>query len=200
MQPSAKEDRPTGRPPDVTQLLLDWSNGNKKALAELMPLVYAELRRLADSYLRREPSGHTLQPTALVHEAYLQLIDQRNVRWQSRAHFFGIAATLMRRILVEHARRRLAVKRGSAERKLSLDEAVGFSKQPDVDLLALDDALVGLAAMDPQKSRIVELRFFGGLTVEETAEVLGVAPITVHRAWRVTKAWLRQELDKGRRR
>ena len=122
------------------------------------------------------------------------------MHWQNRAHFFGIAATLMRRILVEHARSHQAAKRGSAESKLSLDEAMGFSKKPDVDLLALDDALIGLAAMDPQKSRIVELRFFGGLTVEETAEVLSVAPITVHRAWRIIKAWLRQELDKGRRR
>ena len=200
MEPSAKEDRPNGRPRDVTQLLLDWSNGNKEALAELMPVVYDELRRLAGGYLRRERPDHTLQATALVHEAYLQLIDQRNVRWQNRAHFFGIAATLMRRILVEHARSHQAVKRGSAESKLSLDEAMGFSKEPDVDLLALDDALIGLAAMDPQKSRIVELRFFGGLTVEETAEVLSVAPITVHRAWRIIKAWLRQELDKGRRR
>jgi RNA polymerase sigma factor (TIGR02999 family) len=200
MKPSAKEDRPTTRPRDVTQLLLDWGNGNKEALAELMPLVYDELRRLAGGYLRREPPAHTLQATALVHEAYLQLINQRNVRWQNRAHFFGIAVTLMRRILVEHARSYQAVKRGSAESQLSLDEAIGFSKQPEVDLLALDDALIGLAAMDPQKSRIVELRFFGGLTVEETAEVLGVAPITVHRAWRITKAWLRQELDRGRRR
>jgi RNA polymerase sigma factor (TIGR02999 family) len=200
MKPSAKEDRPTGSPRDVTELLLDWSNGNKEALAKLMPLVYDELRRLAGGYLRREPPGHTLQATALVHEAYLQLIDQRKVRWQNRAHFFGIAATLMRRILVEHARSHHAVKRGSAESKLALDEAISFSKEPEVDLLALDDALTGLAAMDSQKSRIVELRFFGGLTVEQTAEVLGVAPITVHRAWRIIKAWLRQELDKGRRR
>jgi RNA polymerase sigma factor (TIGR02999 family) len=200
MKPSAKQDRPNGRPPDVTQLLLDWSKGNKEALSELTPLVYDELRRLAGGYLRRERPDHTLQATALVHEAYLQLIDQRNVRWQNRAHFFGLAATLMRRILVEDARRHLAIKRGSAQSKLSLDEAIGFSREPEVDLLALDDALVGLAAMDPQKSHIVELRFFGGLSVEETAEVLGVAPITVHRSWRISKAWLRQELDKGRRR
>jgi RNA polymerase sigma factor (TIGR02999 family) len=199
MKPSAKEDGPTECPGDVTQLLLDWSNGDKEALAELMPLVYAELRRLAGGYLRREPRPHTLQATALVHEAYLQLIDQRNVRWQNRAHFFGIAATLMRRILVEHARRHQALKRGNAESKLSLDEAIGFSKESDVDLLALDDALTSLAAMDPQKSRIVELRFFGGLTVEETAEVLNVAPITIHRAWRIIKAWLRQQMDQGRR-
>jgi len=183
----------------VTQLLLDWSNGNKEALAELMPVVYAELRRLARGYLRREPGPHTLQTTALVHEAYLRLIDQRNVRWQNRAHFFGIAATLMRRILVEHARKHQALKRGNAESKLSLDEGIGFSKQSDMDLLALDDALTSLATIDPQKSRIVELRFFGGLTVEETAEVLNVAPITVHRAWRIIKAWLRQEMDQGRR-
>ena len=199
MKPSAKEDGRTECPGDVTQLLLDWSNGNKEALAELMPVVYAELRRLARGYLRRESRPHTLQATALVHEAYLQLIDQRNVRWQNRAHFFGIAATLMRRILVEHARRHQALKRGNAESKLSVDEAIGFSKKSDMDLLALDDALTSLATMDPQKSRIVELRFFGGLTVEETAEVLNVAPITVHRAWRIIKAWLRQEMDQGRR-
>jgi RNA polymerase sigma factor (TIGR02999 family) len=199
MNPSGKYPHSNESPRDVTRLLLDWSNGNKEALSELMPVVYDELRRLAGGYLRREPPNHTLQATALVHEAYLHLIDQRNVRWQNRAHFFGIAATLMRRILVEHARSRQAIKRGGAESKLSLDEAMGFSKQPDVDLLALDDALIGLAAIDPQKSRMVELRFFGGLTVEETAEVLGVAPITVHRAWRIIKAWLRQELDKGRR-
>ena len=197
MKLSAREDCPGGRPQDVTQLLLDWSTGNKDAFAVLMPVVYDELRRLASGYLRRERAGHTLQPTALVHEAYLQLIDQRNVRWQNRAHFFGIAATLMRRILVEHARKNHALKRGGMQSNLSLDAAVGLAREPDVDLLALDDALLRLEAMDPQKCRVVELRFFGGLTVEETAEVLGLAPITVHRAWRIIKAWLRQELDKG---
>jgi RNA polymerase sigma factor (TIGR02999 family) len=184
----------------VTQLLLDWSNGNKEAFAELMPVVYDELRRLASGYLRRERAGHTLQPTALVHEAYLQLIGQRNVSWQDRAHFFGIAATLMRRILVEHARKNHALKRGGMESNLSLDAGIGLASEPEVELLALDDALRRLEAMDPQKCRIVELRFFGGLTVEEAAEVLGVAPITVHRAWRIIKAWLRQELDKRKRR
>jgi RNA polymerase sigma factor (TIGR02999 family) len=182
-------------PQDVTRMLLDWSNGNEAVLSELMPIVYDELRRLAGRYLRQHPDD-TLQATALVHEAYLQLIDQRQVRWQNRAHFLGVAATLMRRILVEHTRRHRAAKRGGAESKLSLDEALGLSEKRDVDLIALDEALTSLAAMDPQKSRMVELRFFGGLTVEETAAVLGVAPVTVHRAWRITKAWLRQELDK----
>lgn len=185
-------------PKRITQMLLDWSRGDQQALDKLMPLVYDELRRLASHYLRHERPDHTLQTTALVHEAYLQLIDQRHVRWQNRAHFFGIAATLMRRILVEHARSRHAAKRGGGESKLSIDEVIGLSKQREVDLIALDDALTGLAAIDPEKSRMVELRFFGGLTVKETAEVLGVSPITVHRAWRITKAWLQRELSKGR--
>jgi DNA-directed RNA polymerase specialized sigma24 family protein len=149
-------------PDDVTQLLLDWSHGDQEALTKLMPVVYDELRRLAACYLRRERPDHTLQPTALVHEVYLRLIDQSRVRWQSRAHFLGIAAQLMRRILVDHSRRRYAAKREGSHRKLSLD-----------------DALTSLAAIDPQQSRIVELRFFGGLTVEETAAVVGASPATV---------------------
>ncbi len=186
----------TPSPKDVTQLLLDWRDGNKEALDKLIPLVYDELRRLADHYLRRERPDHTLQATALVHEAYFRLVDQRNVDWQNRAHFFGIAAGLMRRILLEHARSHRAAKRGGDKQKLSLDEAMGLSKERDVDLVSLDDALTSLEAIDPQKSRIVELRFFGGLTIEETAEVLGVSPITVNRAWRITKAWLLREIRK----
>jgi RNA polymerase sigma factor (TIGR02999 family) len=181
---------------DVTQLLVDWGKGNKEALDKLIPLVYDELRRLADHYLRRERPDHTLQPTALVHEAYLRLVNQRNVDWHNRAQFFGIAAELMRRILLEHARSHHAAKRGGGEQKLSLDEAMGLSKKREVDLIALDDALTSLAAVDPQKSRIVELRFFGGLTIEETAKLLGVSPITVNRAWRITKAWLLREISK----
>ncbi len=183
-------------PKDVTQLLLDWRDGNKEALDKLIPLVYDELRGLADHYLRRERLDHTLQATALVHEAYFRLVDQRNVDWQNRAQFFGIAAGLMRRILLEHARSHRAAKRGGDKQKLSLDEAMGLSKERDVDLVSLDDALTSLEAIDPQKSRIVELRFFGGLTIEETAEVLGVSPITVNRAWRITKAWLLREIRK----
>ncbi len=184
-------------PSDVTQLLLKWSDGDREALDQLMPLVYTELRRLADRYLRRERPGHTLQATALVHEAYVQLVDQRNVRWQNRAHFFGVAANLMRQILVQYARSHHAAKRGGSGYKLSLDEAAGVSKEPDVDLVALDDALNTLAAIDPQQSRIVELRFFGGLTIEETAQVLGISPATVKREWTVAKAWLHSEISKG---
>lgn len=184
---------------DVTQLLLKWSDGDQEALDQLMPLVYTELRRLADRYLRRERPGHTLQATALVHEAYVQLIDQRNVRWQNRAHFFGIAANLMRQILVQYARSHRAAKRGGSGYKLSLDEAAGVSREPDMDLVALDDALNTLAAIDPQQSRIVELRFFGGLTIEETAQVLGISPATVKREWTVAKAWLRSEMVGGGR-
>jgi RNA polymerase sigma factor (TIGR02999 family) len=174
----------------VTQLLINWSNGDRAALDKLMPLVYDELHRLAHRYMSRERPDHTLQTTALVHEAYLRLIDQTHVRWQNRAHFFGIAANVMRQILLQHARSHHAAKRGGARPSLSLEDAVGLSKEPAVDLVALDDALTSLAAYDPQKSRIVELRFFGGLTVDETAEVLGLSPRTVKREWRVAKAWL----------
>jgi len=184
----------TASPTDVTQWLLDWSNGNKEALDKVIPLVYDELRRLADHYLRRERPDHTLQPTALVHEAYLRLVDQTNVRWQSRAHFFGITANLMRQILVNHALSRRAAKRGGEASKLSLDEAGGLSQERDVDLVALDEALAHLATFDRRQSRIVELRFFGGLTVEEAAEVLGISPATVKRDWTVAKAWLHCEI------
>ncbi len=166
------------------------------ALDQLVPQVYAELRRLASSYLRRERPNHTLQATALVHEAFLKLVDQRAVRWQNRAHFFGIAAQAMRRILVDHARAHAAGKRGSGERHLSLDETLIVTGAPDFDLLALDEVLTRLAALDPQQSRVVELRFFGGLTMEETAEVMDISPATVGREWTLAKAWLYAELQR----
>jgi RNA polymerase sigma factor (TIGR02999 family) len=157
--------------------------------------VYTELRRLADRYLRRERPGHTLQSTALVHEAWMKLIDQRNVQWQNRAHFFGVAAQLIRRILVDYARTRHAAKRGAHACKLSLDEAIAVPQKRDLDLVALDDALGGLAAMDAQQSRIVELRFFAGLSIEETAEVLHISAATVKRDWVAAKAWLYREMS-----
>ena len=175
----------------VTELLIDWSNGHQEALTDLMPLVYDELRRLANHYLRRERPDHTLQPTALVNEAYLRLVDQTGVGWQDRAHFFGIAANSMRQILINHAHSHRAAKRGGTAFKLSLDEAAGLSQtREDVDLVALDEALSRLAVLDPQQARIVELRFFGGLTIEETAEVLRISPATVKREWTTAKAWL----------
>ncbi|MDQ3584471.1 MAG: sigma-70 family RNA polymerase sigma factor [Pyrinomonadaceae bacterium] len=177
-------------PSNVTRLLVQLTDGDRDVLNELLPLVYDELRKLAAKYLRREREGHTLQPTALVHEAYLRLIDQTQVRWQNRAHFFGVAAQMMRRILVDHARTHNAEKRGGEFQLLSLDENIDVSATPAADLVALDDALNRLAAIDEQKSRIVELRFFGGLSVEETAEVLGVSAPTIKRQWRMAKAWL----------
>jgi RNA polymerase sigma factor (TIGR02999 family) len=191
----------TMEPPrsDVTRLLKDWSNGRQEVLDQLLPQIYAELRRLASSYLRRERPDHTLQATALVHEAFIKLVDQRAVRWQNRAHFFGIAAQAMRRILVDHARAHSAEKRGSGERAVSLDEAVALVGAPSVDLLALDEALTRLATIDPQQSRVVELRFFGGLTIEETAEVMDVSPATVGREWTLAKAWLYAELTRSKR-
>jgi len=179
---------------EVTELLQQWSVGRQDALEQLLPAIYGELKRLAGSYLRRERPDHTLQATALVHEAFLKLVDQRDVRWQNRAHFFGIAAQIMRRILVDHARAHTASKRGSGERPLSLDDALVIAPAPDVDVLALDDALTRLAVVDPQQSRVVELRFFGGLTIDETAEVLGISPATVGREWTLAKAWLYAEL------
>jgi RNA polymerase sigma factor (TIGR02999 family) len=180
----------------VTQLLVNWSNGDQKALEELTPLVYGELRRLASRYLRNERPGHTLQSTALVHEAYLRLIDQHSVHWQNRAHFFGVAAQLIRRILVDHARGRKADKRGGGAAMLALDEVLGTPGQRDLDLVALDDALEGLGKIDPQQSRVVELRFFAGLSIEETAEVLRVSPATVKRDWTAAKAWLYREIKR----
>jgi RNA polymerase sigma factor (TIGR02999 family) len=183
-------------PEGVTQLLVDWSNGDPSALDKLMPVVYDELRRLASNYLRRERAGHTLQPTALVNEAYLKLVDQRKARWQNRAQFFGVAAQLMRRILVDHARIRQAQKRGgSDQQQLSLSQADQVAEKPDIDLLALHEALNDLALIDEQQARIVELRFFGGLTIEETAEVLAISHATVERDWTLARAWLRRELS-----
>jgi RNA polymerase sigma factor (TIGR02999 family) len=186
---------------NVTQLLLKWGNGEQQALDDLMPLVYAELRRLARNYLRKERPGHTLQPTALVNEAYLKLVDQKTARWQNRAHFYGVAAQLMRRILVDHARQHRAAKRGGpGQQRLSITNAgeLGgkkLSTEPSFDLLALHEALEELAAMDPQQARIVELKFFGGLSIEETAEVLGRGHATVERDWKMARAWLRRKLD-----
>lgn len=182
-------------PANITQLLVRWRDGDQAALDELLPLVYREMRRLAGYYLRRERLDHTLQPTALVHEAYLRLVGEREIDWRNRAHFFGIAAVRMRQILVDHARTRLAAKRGGGEYRLSLSEADHLAEKHDVSLLALDDALRRLEALDPQKSRIIELRYFGGLTIEETAEALRISPATVKRDWRMARAWLRSEID-----
>jgi RNA polymerase sigma factor (TIGR02999 family) len=179
----------------VTELLVASGNGDPEALNKLLPLVYDELRRVADRYLRRERSDHTLQATALVHEAYIRLIDQ-NVPWQNRAHFFGIAAEMMRRILIDHARGLQAAKRGSGGIKLPLDDVINLSDERASDLIVLDEAMKALAEIDPQKSRIVELRFFGGLSIEETAEVLGVGTATVTRQWKLAKAWLYHEVSK----
>ena len=185
------------QPPEgITQLLVEWSRGDQKALDKLMPMVYSELRRLASNYLRRERAGHTLQPTALVNEAYLKLIDQKHARWQNRAQFFGVSAQLMRRILVDHARAHQAAKRGgSDQQRLSITTAEGLVQQPEVDLLALHEALEELATLDPQQERIVELRFFGGLSIDETAEVVGIGHATVERDWKMARAWLRRKLE-----
>jgi RNA polymerase sigma factor (TIGR02999 family) len=183
-------------PAEVTRLLQQWSNGQEQALDRLLPHIHDELRKLAAGYLRRERPDHTLQPTALVNEAFLKLIDQRAVKWQNRAHFFGIAAQAMRRILVDHARAHAADKRGGGVRKVPFDDASVSSLPMDVDLIALDEALTRLAAIDPQQSRVVELRFFGGLTMEETAEVMRISPATIGREWRMAKAWLSAELTR----
>ena len=183
-------------PAVVTQLLVNWNNGDKAALDQLMPLVYAELHRLAASYLSRDRSDHTLQPTALVNEAYLRLIKQNAVAWENRAQFFGIAAQMMRRVLVNHARDRHADKRGGHALRISLDDAISFFEERDVNLVALDDALNGLAELDPQQSQIVELRFFGGLTIDEVAVQLNISPATVKREWSTAKLWLLREISK----
>jgi len=179
---------------DVTRLLVQWGNGDKKALEDLMPLVYSELRKVAGRYLRRERSGHTLQCTALVNEAYLRLIDQHSVQWKNRAHFFGVAAEMIRRILVDYARSQHAQKRGADAPKISLDEAFGVGQERDLDLVALDEALSHLKQIDERQCRVVELRFFAGLSVEETAEVMEISPATVKREWVTAKAWLFREL------
>jgi len=181
-------------PHDVTALLADWSRGDRAALNQLLPLVYAELRRIAARQLRMERVGHTLQPTALVHEVYLRIVDQRQVNWQNRAHFFGVAAQVMRRILVDHARRHHAGKRGEGVRYVSVDDAKEVPASDEMPILALDHALDRLQKVDPELARIVELRAFGGLTIEETAHVLKVSPSTAKRDWRTAKAWLAREL------
>jgi len=182
----------------VTELLIAWSDGRREALENLVPLVYADLRRLAAGYMRRESADHILQPTALVHEAYVRLIDQRQVKWRNRAHFFGVAAGMMRRILVDHARMRRADKRGGGWDRVTLaEDEVAAGGLHEVDVLALHESLERLAAFDPQQERIVELRYFGGLTIEEAAEVVGVSEATVVREWTIAKAWLRADLSTG---
>jgi RNA polymerase sigma factor (TIGR02999 family) len=180
---------------EVTQLLMDWSSGNQAALGRLMPLVDRELHRLAHHYMRRENAGHTLQTTALVNEAYLKHIDQRNVHWKNRAHFFALSAELMRRILVDHARSRRYAKRGGGAQRISFDEALVVSHERGADLVALDEALNKLTSIDPRKGKVVELRFFGGLSVEETAEALQISAVTVMREWSMAKAWLYNSLS-----
>lgn len=182
---------------DVTQLLLDWRKGDSQALGELMSSVNADLRRLAQSRLAGERGDHTLQATALVNEVYLRLVDQNRVRWESRAHFFAIVATLMRRILVSHARKKHAEKRGGADITLSLDEALGIPAEQNLDLVALDDALERLAELSARQAKVIELRFFGGLSVQETAHVLEVSPATVKLDWNMAKAWLFKKLQKA---
>ncbi len=190
-------ERPPEKSPEITLLLQEWSGGKQEALDALLPLVYAELHRQASRYLRRERAGHTLQTTALIHEAYLKLIDQRGVNWQNRAHFFGISAQAMRRILVDYARGKHRAKRGGIGEDLPLEEAaLVVSEERSVDLVALDEALTRLAKFDEQQARIVELRYFSGLSIEETAEVLRISPTTVKSDWNVAKAWLRHEITR----
>jgi RNA polymerase sigma factor (TIGR02999 family) len=186
---------PTDDTHDITRLLKAWSGGDQAALEDLMPVVYTEIRKLARSYLRRERPDHTLQATALVHEAYMRLVDQRDVAWQNRAHFFGIAAQIMRRILVDHARMQKAEKRGSGEVPIVLDEKFDIPDQ-QLDFVALDDALKALAELDPRQAKLVELRYFGGLNIEETAEVMNISPATVKREWAGARTWLRRELSR----
>ena len=182
---------------EVTQLLLAWSDGDQAAFEQLVPLIYEELRRLARRHMGRERVGHTLQTTALVNEAYLRLIDAQRVRWQNRAHFFAVSAQLMRRILVDFARAKRSDKRGGGAEQVSLDEALVVSPERGADLLALDEALCRLADLSPRQSRVVELRYFGGLNEEEVAEVLKVSPRTVRSDWSLARAWLRRELSRG---
>jgi RNA polymerase sigma-70 factor, ECF subfamily len=181
-------------PQQVTQLLVAWGGGDQAARDELMPLVYEELRRLAHMCMSAERPDHTMQTSALLNEAYLRLVDQKNIQWHDRSHFFGIAARLMRQVLVDYARKRRYAKRGGDAHRVPLDEAMIVSAERAADVMALDDALKGLAEIDPRQSQIVELRFFGGLSIEETAEVLGVSPGTVMRDWTLAKAWLRRAI------
>ena len=180
---------------EITQMLIELTDGNQDVVDQILPHIYDELKRLASSYLRRERVNHTLQPTALVHEAYMKLIDQKRVHWQNRAHFFGIAAQVMRRILMDHARKHQADKRGGEAEKLPIEEDILIvSHDKSAELVALDDALQDLAAIDEQKAKIVELRYFGGLSIEETAEVMGVSVPTINRQWRMAKAWLYSQI------
>jgi RNA polymerase sigma factor (TIGR02999 family) len=194
MAKAPQPDSPSGT--DVSVLLRAWSGGDQTALERLTPIVYRQLHRLAGRYMRRERPGHSLQTTALVNEAYMRLVGYTRMRWQDRAHFFAVAAQVMRRILVEHARRH-NLKRGGDVPHVALDEAALVGADADVDLVALDDAMTALARVDPRKMQVVEMRFFGGLSVEETAEVLGISPVTVKRDWRIAKAWLYRELADG---
>jgi RNA polymerase sigma factor (TIGR02999 family) len=189
VQPSSSSDQ-------VTQLLVRWRGGDRQALDALMPLVYAELRRLARYYLQRERSDHTLQSTALVHEAYMRMLGQKLPDWQNRAHFFGVAARLMRQILVEYARGHQAAKRGGDSYKVTLDEGALVAQKTDLDVILLDDALQDLAKLDEQQSRIVELRFFAGLTIDDTSEVLGISAATVAREWTTARIWLHREISR----
>jgi RNA polymerase sigma factor (TIGR02999 family) len=184
---------------EVTRLLADWGQGNEQARDALMPVLYEELRRLAGRHMRRERPDHTLQSAALVNEAYLRLIGQQEVpRWQNRAHFFGVAAQIMRHILVDHARNRMAAKRGAGVPKLAFNPELVPAQKQEIDLVSLDDTLTRLAALDPQQGRVVELRFFGGLSIEETAVVMGISPATVKREWATARAWLQRELKQRR--
>ncbi len=180
---------------EITQLLVNWSNGEEDALENLMPVVYEELHQLAENYMRRENKDHTLQATALVNEAYMRLIDQKRVDWKNRSHFFGIAGQIMRRILVDYARRKLAEKRGGNTKTVSLDDAIVLGKGQSSEILALDEALKKLSEIDPRRGKVVELRYFGGLTVDETAEVMGTSRNTVVRDWNFAKAWLYRQIE-----
>lgn len=182
---------------EITPLLMNWRQGDEQALGELLPIVYQELRKIADSYLRRERSDHTLQPTALINEAYLRLVDQSLPQWQNRAHFYGVAAQLMRQILVEHARAQMAQKRGGGAEQIELEDALNYAPEKAAELVALDDALTELSSFDERKSRLIELRYFGGLSVEETAHVMNISTATVTREQRLAQAWLRQSLRKN---
>jgi RNA polymerase sigma factor (TIGR02999 family) len=181
-------------PEQITQLLIDWNNGSPEAMEKLMPMVESELRRIAANYMRRERPGHTLQTSALVNEAYLKLVDQTRVRWQNRSHFFALASQLMRRILLDHARSQRRAKRGGDAIPVNLDDVAVIAPERSAELVALDDALTRLAEFDLRKAKIVEMRFFGGLTVDEAAEALGIAPITVMLHWRLARAWLQREM------
>jgi RNA polymerase sigma-70 factor (ECF subfamily) len=185
----------TSDPQSVTQLLIEWRDGDETALDRLIPLVYDEMRRLARHYMRRERAEHTLQTTALINEAYIRLVDHKGMRWQNRAHFYGVAAQAMRRILVDNARSRHYAKRGGGAQMVELDEAATVGQEQAAEMIALDEALNELAAFDPRQSKTVELRYFGGMSVEETAEALGVSPVTVMRDWRAAKAWLLRSLS-----